>query len=345
MDMDFLKPLFDEELNSEGEIIEIAGSVFERSKILNGLEPQTYQLAFDDWLTDWQDRLLDKAAEILELYDNKGRFEQLTRTLRAGNLVPFIGAGLSIPSGYPSWTKFLYQCCNESSISEEDLKALLDDGCYEEAAQSLYDDLTAPVFNELLETTFGKDNSIQGAVSYLPFLFNDKHIITTNFDCVIEKVYSNQGVPFDGGAIKSGKSLTEVVRCLMTTPRLLIKLHGKCELVTERVLLKQEYDAAYHDAGNVSMFFERAIFHNSLLFLGASLNVDRTILAMERIAGEKGHDMLPRHYAFLELKDTDDRAERKRTLGRANIFPIWYPEGEHDESLEALLFKLIKDNE
>ncbi len=345
MNMEFLKPLFDEELNSEGDIIEIAGSVFERSKILNGLEPQTYQLAFDDWLTDKQERLLEKATEILELHDNKGRFEHLIRTLKAGNLVPFIGAGLSIPSGYPSWTAFLYQCCNESSIQEEELKALLDDGLYEEAAQSLYDDLTAPVFNELLETTFGKDNPIQGAVNYLPFLFNDKHIITTNFDCVIEKVYSNQSIPFEGGAIKSGNGLTEVVRCLMTTPRLLIKLHGKCELVTERVLLKQEYDAAYHDVGNVSTFFDRAIFHNSLLFLGASLNVDRTILAMERIAGEKGHDMLPRHYAFLELKDTDDRAERKRTLGRANIFPIWYPEGEHDESLEALLFKLIKDNE
>ncbi len=343
--MDFLKPLFDEELNSEKDDIEIVGIVFDRSRILEVLDHEAYKNAFNDWLNGWQGQLLDKANEILELHDNKGRFEQLTRTLRAGNLVPFVGAGLSIPSGYPSWTKFLYQCCNESSISEEDLKALLDDGCYEEAAQSLYDDLTAPVFNELLETTFGKDNLIQGAVNYLPFLFNDKHIITTNFDCVIEKVYSNQGVPFDGGAIKSGKSLTEVVRCLMTTPRLLIKLHGKCELVTERVLLKQEYDAAYHNTGNVSTFFDRAIFHNSLLFLGASLNIDRTILAMERIAGEKGHDMLPRHYAFLELKDTDDRAERKRFLGRANIFPIWYPEGEHDESLEALLFKLIKDNE
>ncbi len=345
MGMEFLKPLFDEELNSDGEIVEIAGSVFDRSRILNGLEPDTYELAFNDWLADRQERLLEKAQEILALYDNKGRFEHLARTFKAGNVVPFVGAGLSIPSGYPSWTAFLYNCCNESSFSDEALKEFLDKGLYEEAAQSLCDDLTAPVFNEMLETTFGRDNTIQGAVNYLPLLFNDRHIITTNFDNVIEKVYSGADYSFAAGAIKSGNSLAEVARSLTTNKRLLIKLHGKCDVVTERILLKQEYDTAYQDAGGVSTFFERVIFHDSLLFLGASLNVDRTILKMEEIASDKGHDTLPRHYAFLELKDADNRSERKRALGRANIFPIWYPESEHDESIEALLYKLIKDTE
>jgi hypothetical protein len=46
------------------------------------------------------------------------------------------------------------------------------------------------------------------------------------------------------------------------------------------------------------------------------------------------------HFAFAELKDGDDRVARRRTLASANIFPIWYPQGEHDTSIEALLLKL-----
>ena len=54
-------------------------------------------------------------------------------------------------------------------------------------------------------------------------------------------------------------------------------------------------------------------------------------------------ETLPRHYAFLELKEGDDRITRKKELAAANIFPIWYSEGEHDESIESLFLKLLED--
>ena len=343
MNMDYLKPLFNEDLNSDGDIVEIAGSEFERCKILSGLEPETYDYAFNEWLTAKQERLLEKANEILGDFDNQGRFELLVRTYNSGNLVPFVGAGLSIPSGYPSWTSFLYQCCSESNIGEEELTQLLNDGLYEEAAQLLHDDMTSPVFNELLETTFDNEKFIEGAIHYLPYLFQDKHVITTNFDSLLERIYADKAQPFEAGTVKSGRSLPEVARILMNKPRLLVKIHGTCNQVTERVLLKGEYDLVYQDHGEVSTFFERVIFRESLLFIGASLNTDRTIKKMEALTAERGHDNLPRHYALLELKDGDNRIEKKQALARANIFPIWYPEGEHDESIEALFYKLMVD--
>jgi hypothetical protein len=345
MNMEHLKPLFNEELNSGGDTVEIAGSTFERSYILNGLEPETYELAFNDWLVEQQEILLEKAKEILGMYENRARFEQLVRLHKAGNLVPFVGAGLSITSGYPSWTAFLYQCCEESGVTKAQLTQLLGDGLYEEAAQLLHDDMTSPVFNEHLETTFDVDKNIEGAIHYLPYLFNDKHVITTNFDTVLERVYENKGRAFDAGAVKSGRSLTEVTRTLQTKPRALIKIHGTCNQVTERVLLRTEYEDSYKNSGDVSTFFDRTMFRESLIFLGASLNSDRTIKKMEEIVTGKGHSSVPRHYAFLELKDSDNRIEIKQLLARANIFPIWYPEGEHDESIEALLYKLMKDCE
>ena len=345
MKIDYLKFQFNEELNSEGGIVEIAGSEFERSEILNGLEPDTYGLAFSEWLVEKWERLLEKANEILNMYDNKGRFEQLVRIHKAGNLVPFVGAGLSIPSGYPSWTAFLYQCCDESGIDKSVLSQLLSDGLYEDAAQVLHDDMTSPVFNELLESTFDVERNIEGAIHYLPYIFNDKHVLTTNFDTILERVYESKERAFDAGSVKSGRSLVEISRVLQAKPRSLIKIHGTCNQVTDRVLLHTEYETAYQNSGEVSNFFDRVIFRDALLFLGASLNADRTIKKMAEIVTEKGHDSLTRHYAFLALNEGDDRIERKRMLACANIFPIWYAEGEHDESIEALLYKLMKDCE
>jgi hypothetical protein len=65
---------------------------------------------------------------------------------------------------------------------------------------------------------------------------------------------------------------------------------------------------------------------------------------MAKVVATNGADKLPRHYAFLELKKSDDRVSREKGLAMSNIFPIWYPEGAHS-SIEALLVKLYRSAE
>lgn len=279
--------------------------------------------------------------DILSRFSNANRFEQLKKTFDNRRVLPFIGAGMSMPSNYPSWTKFLYDACLESHISEDYLSTLLGSGCYEKAAQVIHDDMTPAGFNELLESTFKSEKEVRGAIHYLPRLFPDSSIITTNFDGLIEKVFYGVNQGFD--QVRSGKTLNEVSRLISQGNRLLVKLHGNCELVSERVLLKNEYDIAYAKSSEVNNFFNRILFGQSLLFIGCSLNVDRTIQTMIDVVTEHSSENLPRHYAFLELKEIDDRVSRNKELAKANIFPIWYPEGEHDESIEAL-FTLIMEN-
>lgn len=335
--MDFLKPLYEDELNTEGDI-EIVGLQFERSRILTELEPDAFDATFEDWMEQRNSTLLEHANEILDLFDNRNRFEQLLRTFENGKVMPFLGAGISMPSGYPGWTKFLFDACEESHVTIGDVTDFLDNGHYEEAAQTLHDDMTAAGFNELLESAFKSKKEINGAIHYLPELFPKSSIITTNFDDLIERVFNGVGQGFD--QIRSGKTLNEVLRLMPMGNKLLVKLHGSCDLVAERVLLKDEYDAAYENGNEIKNFFNRILFGQSLLFVGCSLSVDRTIQAMIEVVKEHGAETLPRHYAILELKDADDRIARKKELARANIFPIWYLEGEHDESIEAL-FKLM----
>ncbi len=64
---------------------------------------------------------------------------------------------------------------------------------------------------------------------------------------------------------------------------------------------------------------------------------------MKQIVSDNKADRLPRHYAFLGLRDSDDRVARKKHLSEANIFPIWYEAHEDDESIEALFTKLFEE--
>ena len=125
--MDFLKEKFNEELFAEIEDngnVKIADSSFSPDKILIVIDPVGYKDAFSDWLDERKKRLSTKADDILELYDNQGRFNRLRDAYKRGAVIPFIGAGMSIPSGYPGWSNFLRQLCKETRVSIEDLDNL-----------------------------------------------------------------------------------------------------------------------------------------------------------------------------------------------------------------------------
>ncbi|HEX8362133.1 MAG TPA: SIR2 family protein [Longimicrobium sp.] len=336
--MEFLRSVYHDELNSEGDV-SIVGSVFQRSRILSELEPDTYKLSFDEWLVQRKYRLFERCEDILAGYSNADRFAALKRAYQNGTLVPFIGAGMSMPSGYPDWTSYLWSVQADSHVEEGELDVLLRKGDYEGAAQALYSDMGSNLFSEHLQARFGLDNEICGPVQWLPVLFPDSHVVTTNFDMVLERVFARSNQGFD--RVVLGNALPEAVRLVTEGSRLLIKMHGSCEATADRVLLSTEYERVYADVGAVKRFFSRFIFGRSLLFLGCRLTIDRSLRAMQEVVAEEGGANLPRHYAFLELADDIDRVARTKELAASNIFPIWYPAGEHDESIEALLVALL----
>ncbi|WP_438349437.1 SIR2 family protein [Paenibacillus sp. FA6] len=334
--MEYLRELFHDSLNSEGEV-DIAGYRFDRDSILRTLEEEGYKEAFSQWLEDRKDEMVNKANKILALYDNADRFRLLQRAYRRGAIIPFVGAGLSMSSGYPGWTRFLYKLLPETRISKFDLDNLIATGQYEEAAQLLFDDMPHGTFLEVLENNFGCTHELVGPVQRLPFLFTQS-LITTNFDDVIQRSYESADKSF--GEILLGVQAQELPRKLGEGKHVLVKLHGKSDSNRDRVLTKNEYDKHYQDTNALEQVIEASCC-KTLLFLGCSLTVDRTLQAMANIMQRRGEDNVPRHYAFVSLKDTDDRIARKNQLSESNIFPIWYPNDEdHDECIEALLIKL-----
>ncbi|RYG95702.1 MAG: hypothetical protein EON58_13620 [Alphaproteobacteria bacterium] len=335
--MEFLRAQFHEELNVEGDVT-VLGVPFQRHEIIAGLDKDAYEEGFQNWLTARKTRLLEQVIANNQFFKQEYRFDKLRAIVRGGSLVPFVGAGMSMPSGYPGWTPFLEQLRSKSSIPEAEFQASLDLGDYEGAAQTLYDDLGAAAFNERLQSTYEREIEIVGPVLHLPSLFR-RHVITTNFDTVLENVYKGHEQGFDSLVLGSG--LGEANRLALEGGRLLIKVHGTCSQVSERVLLASEYRKAYDEGGHVKRFFSRFLAGHVLLFVGCRLTVDRTIKEMQNVVGTDDESEFPRHYAIVELQNGDDQIGRERELSKANIFPIWYPDGQH-EYVEAFLIALME---
>src|SRR5450755_2661127 len=114
-------------------------------------------------------------------------------------LLPFVGAGLSVPMGFPSWGRFLDDLSHECG-KQRDVAALLLDGRYEEAAEVVELGLGAAIFNRRVTHTFGelrsRDCELHGAVLALPELANGA-VVTTNFDRVLERAFAEAGAPFE----------------------------------------------------------------------------------------------------------------------------------------------------
>jgi hypothetical protein len=178
---------------------------------------------------------------------------------------------------------------------------------------------------------------ILGSVRLIPEIFTDT-IVTTNFDNVLEEVHRTREKPLQ--EVLNGTAIAQFRVLRGKGKRCLLKIHGDHRTRNGRVLTRDEYEAAYGRGCAARIELEHIFSSEPLLFLGCSLQADRTMeLLREVVCADDG---TPRNYAFLKRPPDDGiRLTREHFLAERKIFPIWYENG-HDESLEALLFGLVR---
>ncbi|EJA3582190.1 SIR2 family protein [Vibrio vulnificus] len=339
--MDLLKEEFLDQLRAEidektGKVI-IEAAEFTPQQILQDISETTFTEVFTEWCENRRQEKLDKADEILAKFGNEKRFRVIKSRFESGAIIPFVGAGMSMPSGYPSWTEFLYRLIDETTADKDQFFRFMESWQYEEAAQYIFDNMGEARFNEELENEFGHDALLLGAVRFLPKLFKSS-VITTNYDNVIKRCYETEGKPFSDTLI--GSEAIELPKLLGEEKNVLLKLHGKSNSSRNRILTLSEYKEHYENNDQLKKCI-KALSTKTLLFMGCSLGTDRTVQALIDIVNESDKGSLPKHYAFLRLNDEKERVEKAEQLAKANIYPIWYTD-DHDESIEALLEKLAE---
>jgi len=353
--MDFLKSKFEQQISASVEedfedvhITTIFGDKnfevkFSPAQIVKGLEKDTYDLAFNEWKSRYIREQLERAEAILSRFDNRNVFQRLKNVVGSTSIViPFVGAGMSCESGFLGWQEYLWYLQADSGVAEADLQALLDSGRFEEAADLLLADFGEILFEFKLQTTYTSFDGlpINGAINYLPLLFTHS-VITTNFDNLLERVYQSANTSFD--EVLKGKLGSSFNRHLAEGRRCLLKLHGHYSEPGTRVLTKAEYDSVYNPPNGVIEALKAAFKSHTFLFLGCSLDSDRTMKVMKDIV-DADKEAVPSHFAFLPAP-TDDaiRRAKERLLAERKIFPIWYPDGEHEISIDALFIRMLSE--
>jgi hypothetical protein len=234
-------------------------------------------------------------------------------------VVPFVGAGLSIPSGFPGWAAFLSSLADSLGTSKRlQISHAIGVGQYEEAAELLAGWIGDNALRVAIRHAFGvrafSDQRIQGSVEKLPDITCGP-VITTNFDRVLERTFELSGEPFQD-VISDPAHHDVITSSFQLNRHVLLKLHGDAEDRAHQILTLREYVTYYGDSRASKIDYSlplpsslRWIFqHRPVLFIGCSLNSDRTVSVLETI------DDFAAHYAILPAPQSDF-AERKKFLG------------------------------
>ncbi|MGP9810989.1 SIR2 family NAD-dependent protein deacylase [Rhodopseudomonas sp. NSM] len=301
-----------------------------------------YRDEFKRWLNErWIPERAEEREHILSIHGNRKRFQDLLSATARKQVVPFIGSGMSAPSGLPTWSDLLRGIRRYTVVSDDALEGLISTSLFEEAADLLASAANRKLLNERIEHELRiDDQAIDGPVRLLPEVFSSL-VVTTNLDDILESNYRGCNVAFHHVLV--GSDLGRFRQLKDPNQRILLKLHGDCRSAAGRVLLTSEYDAAYGVGSSPREELSLIYRSNHVLFLGCSLGPDRTVQLFNEVA--TSDSCMPKHFAFLELPSTEKkRIEREHMLTNGGIFPIWY-EGPHDQALTALLAGLLNPGE
>src|SRR5947199_4794208 len=180
---------------------------------LNGVESELTAPADHSW-EPWEEVYTPPALAAVIERENRAAFEVLIPQLRSPmGVVPFVGAGLSVSFGFPSWQKFLTDA-SEFHRRPQDVIKLINEGDYLGAAGKLYEE-DPDRFQLMVAQAFGsevsQEQACQGPASLLPTLARGP-VITTNFDHVLEVAFQAAGRPFD--FVITGPQPDSVVRVM-----------------------------------------------------------------------------------------------------------------------------------
>ena len=295
-----------------------------------------------------------KFQDVIGFYraNNDAVYKDLKTAYLVGRLTPFVGAGLSVFCGYKLWPSVLKEL--SAFIPDEGPKQeameMIERFEYLEAAEHIQKHYR-PMLRRLLQiVSYDKleacpDEHLYSSAAWtLPYLFHDRPLMTTNFDGVLEYVFSKQGSTFERVVEPHDPTLLTQIR--QRDIHGLFKLHGDIGKETASldrlVFTKTQYDDVYCTGGELIHELKQWYQNQTLLFLGCSLAMDKTMEVLRDVASDNPGI---RHFAIVGCKK-EQRSELLDRFSELGIDAIFYDDSNHDAVrviLENLLYETNPD--
>lgn len=191
--------------------------------------------------------------------------QDITKASKNSNLIFFIGAGISRLSNYPQWGELVDRYYSKLYGGHKKDKYSSDE--YLRIPQIFYDVEGDKAYDEVLRDVFSVEretNSIHEKI----LAMNPVHIITTNYDNLIEKACSKRGQYLN--VISSDKDIATA-----TSSRYLLKVHGDFRKGYEGryvVLKESDYMNYEQNFPLISNLMKTLMSTHTIVFIGYSLS-------------------------------------------------------------------------
>jgi len=215
----------------------------------------------------------------------------IQRSIYNNKLVLFIGAGVSANSGLPLWKDLIEKIKKKIKVSDN-----FND--YLKIAQYYYNSRGEKEYYDFLKEELeveASPNNIHEALLDM----NPCHIITTNYDDLIEKEARKKGMFYDVVAKDTDLPYTP-------NNKMIIKMHG--DFKNRNIVFKEDDYLSYSNNFKLIENYIKSLFStNVVLFVGYSLGDTNVQLIFQWIKDILGKD-LPKPY-FLKIDNIDSEVD------------------------------------
>ena len=200
----------------------------------------------------------------------------IQRASRENRLVIFVGAGVSMNSSVPSWNQLTNrmkaELPNEFSEETDALKI----------AQIYKDSRGHKEYMDKVKDILLYNKAVSNPLHKSILALNPCHIITTNYDDLIEQELSKEFLQYH--IIREDKDIPQ-----MACPNTLVKMHG--DYVTDNIVLTEDDYYNYKENFPLTRAFVQSLFASKLiLFVGfsfADLNLKFILNELKNILSDK----------------------------------------------------------
>ncbi len=206
----------------------------------------------------------------------------------------FVGAGVSMSAGYPSWTTLLREIGDELGVNSSDIYDLA-----ALAQWSIQESGGATRVRNVIREQIAPELEIPEAlkiVARLPV----RHIWTTNYDRLIERSFDEIGRPID--PVSGAKDLA--LKAMPGATRL-YKMHGSVDRLDDVVISTDDYELFRSRRGAYLPLLQAQLTSMSMLFVGLSFT-DPNIRHVLSLIRESFTDAPPEHFAIVRPPEVSD---------------------------------------
>ena len=211
----------------------------------------------------------------------QSKYKQIIGFIRKGDVILFVGAGFSIKAGAPSGSdlcNLLYNALPENIQNEKSLKT---EYTLQKLSETYLTHFGRVALADLLKSAFDfepKDTSDQQLLAQIPHF---KHIITTNYDSLLEDAYGESC-----NLVVTNSDLSQVDSRKPT----IYKVHGDCSHPDDIVIAQRDYKRMYSQKQeNLIWDTIRAEFsRHNVLFIGYSISDQNIQMLIEYVKEQMG---------------------------------------------------------